>query len=235
MKNIENKSTFVSGLFGRIYQKYDYLNTVMTAGRHHSWRKLAVKLGLPYKKGVAVDLATGTGDFSFELLNYESIDEVISLDITPEMLDIALDKARQKNMDQNVTWLVGDSHFLPFNNDSFVCATVGFGVRNFEDVPLAMSVIARVLKPGGKVVILEIVKPSNIIMSKIFFMYFRKITPLLGTLLARDRAAYTYLPDSVGNFMTSDELGNIMDQSGLKNVQIKKFALGSMAILIGEK
>ena len=89
MSNIERKSAFISKLFGRISGKYDYLNTVMTAGRHHNWRKIAIKIGLSTEKGVAIDLASGTGDFSFELLKYDLIDKVVSLDITPEMLDIA--------------------------------------------------------------------------------------------------------------------------------------------------
>ena len=235
MSTIERKSAFVSRLFGRISRKYDYLNTVMTAGRHHYWRRIAVKIGLSDEKGIAVDLAAGTGDFSFELLKYNLIDQVVSLDITPEMLDIAFVKSVDKNMQKKVNLIIGDSHFLPFNCDSFVCATVGFGVRNFEDVSMAILEIQRVLKPRGKAIILEIVKPKNPLMEKMFFMYFRRITPILGSILAGDREAYTYLPDSVGNFMTATELADIMTNSGLKNIVIKKFALGSVAILIGEK
>ena len=234
MKNIENKSTFVSGLFGRISQKYDYLNTVMTAGRHHSWRKLAVKLGLPYKKGVAVDLATGTGDFSFELLNYEAIDEVISLDITPEMLDIALDKARQKNMDQNVTWLVGDSHILPFNNDSFVCATVGFGVRNFEDVPLAMSEIARVLKPGGRFMCLEFSRIDNEMINLIYQKY-SKIIPFVGKYIVGSSKPYDYLIKSINEFYSQDELANLIKNNGFSNVEYRNLSNGISAIHSGWK
>jgi demethylmenaquinone methyltransferase/2-methoxy-6-polyprenyl-1,4-benzoquinol methylase len=138
-------------------------------------------------------------------------------------------------MQEQVNLIVGDSHFLPFNCDSFVCATVGFGIRNFEDVSMAVLEIQRVLKPKGKAIILEIVKLKNPLMAKIFFMYFRRITPILGSILAGDREAYTYLPDSVGNFMTANELADIMMNSGFKNVVIKKFALGSVAILVGEK
>lgn len=235
MINIEKKSAFLSDLFGRISKKYDYLNTVMTAGRHHYWRKTAVNSLIIDKNGIAVDLAAGTGDFSFELLKLDTVDQVVSLDITPEMLDIAFMKAAQRNMEEKIELLIGDSHFLPFKEDSFICATVGFGVRNFADVPLAISEIQRVLKPKGKVVILEIVKPANFLMAKMFPIYFRRITPILGSILARDREAYTYLPDSVGNFMTSNQLVNIMGDAGFKNIKVKKFAFGAVAILAGEK
>ena len=225
----------MSKMFSRISDRYDLLNGVMSFGRHHSWRKKAVQLAINGQDGVALDVATGTADMALDLLATPSIKEVVGLDFTSDMLRRGLAKANDRGVYYGFHPMVGDAHQVPIRNDSFVCATVGFGIRNFIDVPSALSEILRVLKPAGKVVILEIVKPEGTIMSRLFPFYFRNITPLFGSILAGESEAYTYLPESVQEFMKPSELAVLMKDAHLSEVTVTTMALGSVAILSGIK
>ena len=222
-------------MFGRISHRYDRLNTVMTAGRHYAWRRMAARMAAAGLQGDALDVATGTGDFAIELARTSGINEVVGIDFAPEMLPIAERKTRQNDLAGRVRYLMGDAHALPFDDGLFACATVGFGVRNFVDVPRALREMARVVKPSGRVVILEIVRlDGRGPLSRAFPLYFRFVTPWLGAALAGDREAYTYLPESVQGFLSAGELATMMEQAGLFNITVRKVALGSVAILTGE-
>jgi demethylmenaquinone methyltransferase/2-methoxy-6-polyprenyl-1,4-benzoquinol methylase len=132
--------------------------------------------------------------------------------------------------------VVGDAHDLPFPDDQFICATVGFGVRNYAEIDRAMREMARVVAPGGKLVVLEIVRTQGRLGSgRLFRLYFRYVTPWLGALLARDREAYTYLPESVAAFYSVGELARMMEAAGLQKVRTRSLALGTVAIVSGEK
>ena len=186
--------------------------------------------------GTALDVATGTGDFTFDLIRNPHVTTVVGLDFTPAMLPLAIQKAKSYGVGGNVEFVAGDAHALPFAHDQFICATVGFGIRNFIDVPLALSEMQRVVKPGGRVVILEIVRQDVVNpVGKIFPIYFRHVTPWMGALFAGDREAYTYLPESVQGFLSANELADMMKQAGLVNVRYEKLALGTVAIHVGEK
>ena len=143
-------------------------------------------------------MATGTGDFALELAGHASVSSVVGLDSTPEMLRVADAKSRAMERSARVSWLVGDAHHIPCRDAQFICATVGFGIRNFASVSDALREIVRVVKPGGKVVVLEIVRmEGRSLLSRLFPIYFRYATPWIGGLLAGDREAYAYLPASV--------------------------------------
>ena len=186
--------------------------------------------------GPALDVATGTGDFTFDLLGHSQVSNVVGLDFTRAMLPLAIDKARARGTDDRVEFVAGDAHALPFSDDTFICATVGFGVRNFIDVSLALREMRRVVRPGGRVVILEIVRQDGINpVGKLFPLYFRRVTPWMGALFAGDREAYTYLPESVQGFLSADELAAMMREAGLVNVRHQRLALGTVAIHVGEK
>ncbi len=240
----ERRAQYVAGMFARISRRYDLLNALMSGGRHHAWRRMAVDMALdgrehatptpnpqPPTPSAALDVASGTGDFALELARRPSVGEVVGVDFVPEMLSVAQRKAVGL-----VSFVVADAHALPFGDDSFVFATVGFGARNFVDLPKAIQEMVRALGPGGRLAILEIVRvDGNSPLALAFRLYFRYVTPWLGTLFARDREAYTYLPKSAEGFLSADELASELENGGLKVVSTRKVALGSVAIVVGEK
>ena len=230
------RAQYVTRMFARISRRYDLLNTVMTAGRHHAWRRMAAEMAVGGLDGPALDVATGTGDFALALARSPSVSQVVGLDYTREILSLAKRKAQRKGSAKSLNLVVGDAHALPFPNDHFMCATVGFGVRNFTDASEALREMARVVRPGGRVVVLEIVRVEGRgPLSRLFPIYFRYVTPWLGAFLAGDREAYAYLPESVQEFLSAGELASMMHQVGLRNVTFRKIALGAVAIHVGEK
>ena len=232
----EERARYVSGMFGRIARRYDLLNTVMTGGMHYAWRRMAaytaVGTGLD---GVALDVACGTGDFAFDLARKPNIEHVVGLDFVPEMLDLARSKSARQGLSGQTTFTVGDAHALPFEDDSFVCATVGFGVRNFIDVPGALGEMARVVMPGGRVVVLEIVRMEGRGLHRRALPWcFQKVAPVLGAALAGDSEAYSYLPQSVDEFLSARQLAEVMEGAGLRNVRRRSLGFGMVAIVAGE-
>ena len=232
----EERARYVSRMFGRISRRYDLLNTVMTGGMHYAWRRMAaytaVGSGLD---GAALDVACGTGDFAFDLARKPNIDQVIGLDFVPEMLALAKSKAARQGLVTETAFTVGDAHALPFSDDIFTCATVGFGVRNFIDVPTALSEMARVVQPGGRVVVLEIVRMEGMGLHKRILPWcFQKVAPILGAMLAGDSEAYSYLPQSVDEFLSARQLAETMERVGLRSVRRRSLGLGMVAIVSGE-
>ena len=186
--------------------------------------------------GVALDVATGTGDFAFDLARRPEVNSVVGLDFTQEMMRLGVEKAERQSVDNSVSFVEGDAHDLPFRDDSFICATAGFGIRNFIDVPAALREMVRVVKSGGRVVSLEIVRlDGRGPVSRMARLHFRHVTPWLGALLAGDREAYTYLPQSAQGFMSARELSQAMEDAGLEVTSCIGLALGTVAIHVGQK
>ena len=208
----------------------------MSAGRHHAWRRMAVEMAVTGTPGPALDIATGTGDFALCLVSNPSVTKVVGLDFTHAMLSVARQKAGSKDVLERIDLVAGDAHNLPFQDAYFACATVGFGIRNFTDVSCALREMARVVRPRGRIAILEIVRTEKIgFWGRIFPLCFRYVAPWLGALLAGDREAYTYLPKSVDEFLSNEEIESLMEELGLNLLAIRKLAFGSVAIHIGEK
>ena len=230
------RTRYVSGMFARISRRYDLMNTVMSGGRHYAWRRRAVAMAVDGLSGRALDVATGTGDFAFDLARRTEVTSVAGLDFTREMMELGLYKAERKGVARDVSFTEGDAHDLPFADNSFICATVGFGIRNFVDVPRALSEMARVVVPGGRVVSLEIVRlDGNGPINRLARFHFRYVTPWIGAALAGDREAYTYLPESAQGFMSAPELAQAMQDAGLRVTVPSRLALGAVAIHVGEK
>jgi len=234
----------VAAMFDGISHRYDLLNTVMSGGMHHLWRRKAVQLAIREGRGEApstdsgqaLDVATGTGDFALDLARRPGIERVVGLDFAPRMLPLARDKAKRHGLSHRVQWMLGDALALPFPNDHFLCVTVGFGLRNFSDKKAALREMTRVVMPGGRVVILDIIPLGDRgIFHQIQRVFFREFVPRLGSLLSGSKEAYTYLPDSVDSFFTTGQLVTMMEGVGLQKVRYQTMGLGVVALHVGEK
>ena len=229
-----DRSRYVARMFSRISPRYDRLNTIMTAGRHYAWRRLAARMAVGELTGTALDVACGTGDFAIDLAEQPQVDSVVGLDFARPMLPLAVEKSRRAATP--IDYVAGDAHSLPFPDDTFICVTVGFGVRNFVDLPRALSEMARVLRPGGRLVVLEIVRMEGRgVLPRLLPALFRAVAPWLGALFAGDREAYTYLPESVQGFMTASDIAAAIEEAGLAIRDRKPLALGTVAIITAEK
>jgi demethylmenaquinone methyltransferase/2-methoxy-6-polyprenyl-1,4-benzoquinol methylase len=218
--------TQVQAMFDRIARMYDRMNSVMTAGMHHRWRRRAADLARVGPGSTALDVATGTGDLAIELARRGA--EVTGSDFAPAMLEIARRKAPGLRFEE------GDALELVYPDESFDAATVGFGARNFADLDRGLGEMARVTRPGGRVVVLEITTPQKPPLSWFFRAWFDRLVPLLGR-LAGDSEAYTYLPSSVRRFPGPEELGSRMAAAGLADVRWILTAGGIIAIHSGTK
>jgi demethylmenaquinone methyltransferase/2-methoxy-6-polyprenyl-1,4-benzoquinol methylase len=217
----------VQAMFDRIASVYDLMNSVMTAGLHHRWRARAADLAAVGPGSRALDVATGTGDLAVELARRVGPEgEVIGSDFSENMLELARAKAPSIRFEQ------ANALALPYDDDSFDAATVGFGARNFSDLPQGLREMARVVRPGGRVVILEITTPERPPLSWFFRLWFDRLVPLLGR-FAGDPDAYTYLPSSVRRFPNARGLGAAMAAVGLVDVRWVLTAGGIIAIHAG--
>jgi demethylmenaquinone methyltransferase/2-methoxy-6-polyprenyl-1,4-benzoquinol methylase len=219
-------------MFDRIAKRYDLLNTVMTAGLHDRWRERAADLAQVGPGDHVLDVATGTGDLAFELAKRVATGGMVTgADFSEEMLAIARKKQpdQMKDVDTDVTFESGNALDLKYDDNTFAAATVGFGVRNFSDLDKGLSELARVVKPGGKVVILEISTPVRPPLSWFYGLWFDRIVPLLGKLGGED-SAYTYLPNSVKRFPSPDTLAAKLEAAGTRDVGYVSKAGGIITI-----
>lgn len=219
----------VQAMFDRIAGFYDVMNTVMTAGLHHRWRARAADLAALSAGDSALDVACGTGDLAIELSRRVGADgEVIGSDFAQEMLERARAKAPA------LQWELGNALDLPYASNRFDAATVGFGARNFSDLDRGLAEMARVVKPGGRVVVLEITTPHKPPLSTFYSLWFDRIVPLIGRVTGEEEA-YTYLPNSVKRFPAPEGLGAAMERAGLREIRWVLTAGGIIALHVGTK
>jgi demethylmenaquinone methyltransferase/2-methoxy-6-polyprenyl-1,4-benzoquinol methylase len=211
-------------MFDRIAGVYDAMNSVMTAGLHHRWRERAADLARVGPGTRALDVATGTGDLAIALARRGA--QVVGSDFSEGMLD----RARAKS--GAVRWEQANALALPYADHEFDAATVGFGARNFSDLPRGLGEMARVVRPGGRIVVLEITTPAKPPLSTFFSLWFDRIVPLLGRVTGEDQA-YSYLPSSVKRFPAPRELGSLMVAAGLTDVRWILTAGGIIALHSG--
>jgi demethylmenaquinone methyltransferase/2-methoxy-6-polyprenyl-1,4-benzoquinol methylase len=223
----------VRAMFDRIAGVYDRMNTVMTAGLHHQWRRRAADLAAVGPGMRALDVATGTGDLAFELARRVAPGgEVVGSDFSEQMLVLAREKAARLPGAPSVRFEAGNALALPYGNASFDAATVGFGARNFSDLRVGLCEMVRVVRPGGRVVVLEITSPRRPPLSTFYSLWFDRLVPLVGR-IAGDVDAYSYLPKSVKRFPGPDELAALMWRSGLRDVRYVLTAGGIIALHAG--
>lgn len=219
-------------MFSRIAPAYDLVNRFMSWGRDMHWRRVAVNLAYP-EQGRVLDVATGTGDLALELTRRNG--SVVGLDFCPDMIKLGKLKAGRRKMAGQIDFIMGDALTLPFQDNSFDCALNGFVLRNVSDVNLFLAELRRVVKPGGRVVCLELARPQSGLIGALYRFYLCRIVPLLGRWLSGDKKAYRYLPDSVSGFVNIAELQQLMKMIGFHQVGYKSLNWGTVAVHIGVK
>jgi demethylmenaquinone methyltransferase/2-methoxy-6-polyprenyl-1,4-benzoquinol methylase len=230
----KSKKEEVAEMFNNISANYDFLNHFLSLGIDHLWRKKAIKQlkNLEVKK--VIDIATGTGDFAIASLKLNP-DEVIGVDISSGMLEVGSKKMKNKGHDKTIKMILGDSENLAFEDNYFDALTVGFGVRNFENLEKGLSEMLRVIRPGGKIVILEFSKPKKFPVKQVFSFYSNYFIPFFGKRISKDPQAYAYLPESVAAFPEGNEFENILKKLDYKSVQSIILSGGIATIYTGTK
>lgn len=227
----------IQSLFDSIAKDYDKLNHILSLGVDKSWRRRALKWITDGDADKTVlDIACGTGDFSIEIARHSApATTVTGLDLSNGMLEVMREKVAAAGLSERITAEQGNSECMRFGDSSFDRATIAFGIRNFEERETALKEILRVLKPGGRLVILELSVPANAILRWFYCLYFTKILPWIGGMVSGDKAAYKYLPASVLKFPGKEEWMKTMQDCGYRNVSHKAFTFGICRMYIGEK
>lgn len=230
----KSKKEEVAQMFNNISKRYDFLNHFLSLGIDKIWRKKAVKMLRDVQPKKILDLATGTGDFAIASLKLNPT-EIIGMDISDGMLDVGRVKMKKKGYDSIISMRNGDSENLPFEDNYFDALTVGFGVRNYENLEKGLSEMLRVVRPGGKLVILEFSKPKKFPVKQYYAFHSKYIIPFFGKRISKDSSAYAYLPESVAAFPEGKDFENILLKLGYKNVQAKLVSGGIATIYSGIK
>lgn len=229
------KQEYVAGLFARIARRYDLMNDLMTFGQHRRWKRHTARLTAKGLQGISLDIATGTGDLARALSRQPEIDHSVGLDLLPEMITLGHAKARGQGLSAKTTMMLGDALRLPFPDGSFACATAGFSLRNMTDLKGALAEMVRVVKPGGRITTLDLSPMADGIKSSLFRFCFHRLVPLMGYIIAGNRSAYTYLPQSVDYFLEADRLAEMFQEIGLVNVGFQRLGMGTVALHWGQR
>lgn len=230
-----DKKAQVTRMFDNISGRYDGLNRVISFGIDLKWRKRVVNLVADIAPRKVLDIATGTGDLAIQIAKREATAEVTGLDISPGMLEVGKRKVAERELQDRITMVVGDSEALPFEADSFDAITVAFGVRNFENLEKGLSEIHRVLRPGGRFVVLETSVPTKTPYKQGYKLYSQYLLPVLGRLFSRDKDAYAYLSESAAAFPHGEAFNNILRKTGFKDVEDRPQTFGVASIYLASK
>ncbi|MFT5859042.1 MAG: demethylmenaquinone methyltransferase/2-methoxy-6-polyprenyl-1,4-benzoquinol methylase [Flavobacteriaceae bacterium] len=229
-----SKKEEVAEMFNNISKRYDFLNHFLSLGIDKRWRKKSIRKLREIEPKKILDIATGTGDFAIAALKLNP-EEVIGVDISKGMLEVGVEKMKRKGVDNVITLILGDSEELPFEDGYFDALTVGFGVRNYENLEKGLTDMLRVLRPGGKAIILEFSKPKKFPMKQLFGFYSKRIIPFFGKRISKDERAYAYLPESVAAFPEGKTFTDILEKVGYTKVELKPVTGGIATIYSGIK
>lgn len=229
------KKEQVAEMFNNISGTYDFLNHFLSLGIDIIWRRKAIRELKAINPQTMLDVATGTGDFAFESISILQPKKIIGVDISKGMLAIADKKIKERKLGEVFSVQLGDSEGLNFEDNTFDAITVAFGVRNYENLEKGLADMLRVLKPNGKIVILEFSKPRNFPIKQGYNFYFQYVTPFFGRLFSKDKKAYTYLPESVAAFPDGQTFTQLMEKVGYKNTKHRSLTFGISAIYTGIK
>ena len=228
------KKEQVTKMFNKISKRYDLLNHLLSLGIDITWRKKAINLLKPDQPRLILDIATGTGDFAIEAMRLNP-DKIIGVDISEGMLQVGKEKIAKLGLEEKIELQIGDSEKLSFPDNKFDAIIVSFGVRNFENLEKGLKDMLRVLKPDGKVVIVEFSKPTLFPFKQLYSAYFNFILPFIGKIISKDNTAYAYLPESVRAFPFGQEFLTILKNVGYKETICKPLTFGISSIYVGRK
>ncbi len=229
-----NKKQQVRQMFDHIARYYDFLNHLLSFNMDKTWREKAINELIADNPKIILDVATGTADLSIEAVRLNP-DKIIGIDISEKMLQLAREKISRKQLSHRIELKKGDSENLPFDDNSFDAVIVAFGVRNFENLEKGLSEMLRVLRKGGKAVILEFSKPEKFPFKHLYSFYFNNILPFIGRTISKDKGAYRYLPESVRNFPDGIDFINILKKTGFISTEKKPLTFGICTIYTGQK
>ena len=234
---LTKKSEHIQQMFSSVARVYDLLNAILSFNFDKRWRRFAVKVSNATPDAKILDVCTGTGDLAIEyskVLN--SSGKVIGSDFCHEMVRLANDKLRKRNLSGKIKVIDADTLHLPFQDNCFQISAVAFGIRNVSDLKAGITEMTRITAPGGRVVILEFSQPTNPLFKAIYYFYFKRILPFIGKIISRSKYdAYTYLPASVLNFPDRHGLKTILESCGLVNIEIYSRTLGIVTVHVGQK
>ncbi len=232
--NSDSKKEQVAQMFDNIAFRYDFLNSLLSMGIHKGWRKKCVKRLIPLQPKLILDVATGTGDFAIACMKLNPT-KIIGIDISEGMMKFGREKLKKLNLDSKIELNLGDAETLDFADNTFDAITVGFGVRNFENLEKGLKNLSRILKPGGSLIILEFSYPRKFPIKQFYTFYFSYITPTIGKFFSKDNRAYAYLPESVKAFPDNERLVAILKNCGFKEASFKSLSFGIAAIYEAKK
>ena len=232
LKSLKERSYY---LFDEIASTYDLINHLLSLGLDKYWRKQMLKHISNRTQGDALDIACGTGDLTLLLVEDPRISNVTGIDLSTKMLELGQKKIEKKRLNRSIFLEVGDGVNIPYPDHSFALVTIAFGIRNFSDPVTSLQNIYRILKPGGRALIMEFSLPKNRLFKSLYLFYFRHILPLIGRLISRHREAYRYLNKSVEDFPHGPSFIKLMEQAGFKRVQCQRLTLGIVSIYKGDK
>lgn len=231
----KSKEQFVHSVFENIAPKYDMMNNLLSFRRHKAWRKFTMKKMAVQEGATAIDLCCGTCDWTIAMAQESRTGAMIGLDFSANMLEFGQRKVNEIGLNQQITLVQGNAMALPYEDNQFDYATIGFALRNVPDLKQVLREMQRVVKPGGKVVCLELSKPTWQPFKSIYYFYFRKVLPMLGKLFAKRYEQYKWLPDSLVHFPDMNQLAEIYREVGLKQVSVYPLTFGIAALHIGTK
>lgn len=229
------KGAQVEEMFDNIAPAYDFMNRAMTLGIDRSWRRKVVKAATDPSPAAILDVATGTGDLAIQLARAAGGASVTGIDLSEGMLAVGRRKVAEAGLDRRVTLIQGDCLALPFPDGSFDTVTVAFGVRNFEHLDRGYAEMARVLRPGGKLIVLELSVPTSPMVRPFYRLYTRGIIPLLGRMVSSDSRAYTYLPESIAAMPQGEKMLSLMREARLSSPSLRRLTLGVATIYTATK
>jgi demethylmenaquinone methyltransferase / 2-methoxy-6-polyprenyl-1,4-benzoquinol methylase len=231
----DQKAGMVHGVFSNVASKYDIMNDVMSGGIHRIWKDAMMDWLAPRRGQRLLDVAGGTGDIAFRFLKRAPDADAVVLDMTENMLVEGRKRAEAAQLADRLDWVVGDAMALPFAANSFDVYTISFGIRNVTRIGDALSEAFRVLRPGGRLMVLEFSQLPNAAMQKAYDLYSFNVIPRMGQLIARDRDSYQYLVESIRKFPDQDSFAGMIRAAGFENVKFRNLSMGIAALHSGWK